>query len=158
MKKWAVKRQDGTIYVIQCKSSPESFVVDSENDTVLNEITDSNPLPSKAFMDAWKDNGSGDVEIDLDLIKTKKKELSKAERDAKIKAWDETEQEYTSKVNRGTRLSEDVSAEQANLDAIEDYKHELRELGATIDSDIDALDTVSDVESYEPTWPNEPTL
>jgi len=157
MKQWAVKKTDNSIYTFQCEGSPDDFLQDP-TDTLLNEITDSNPMPSKSQRAAWKDDGSGDIEVDLTLAKADKKTSCKDERDVKIKNWDEVEQEYTSKISRGTRLSEDVSAEQTNLDAIEDYKHNLRELGATIDTEVDAETTVEDVDDYEPTWPTEPTL
>lgn len=158
MKKYAAKRQDGSVYTIQCKHSPENFLEDLDNDTLMNEITDANPLPSKAFRDSWQDNGSGDIEIDLTGAKTEKKASCRAERNAKLKTWDDKELEINSKISRKTRLVEDTTAEEADRDAVEDYKQDLRDLGATIDSEVDAELTTDDVEAYEPTWPTEPTL
>ncbi len=66
MRKWAGKRDsDGLIVVVQCNSDPQNFL-DKLNDgpyTLLNEVTDSNPLPDRKYTDKWKDNGSGDIEI-----------------------------------------------------------------------------------------------
>lgn len=75
MKKYAVKRQDDSIYVIQCKHSPENFMEDSENDTLMNEITESNPLPDKKYRDSWVDS-DGDVALE-DVDKDAKDRMDK---------------------------------------------------------------------------------
>lgn len=55
MKTYAAKRQDGSIYVINCKDSPENFLQDMENDIILHEVTENQPLPDANYKAQWKD-------------------------------------------------------------------------------------------------------
>jgi hypothetical protein len=143
MKTYAIRKSDDSVYTIQCKSSPEQFLLDPDNDEIMCEITDTNPLPSKGLRDAWKDAGGGiAVDVDLPAARTLILDKHRAERDTKLI---ESDAKWVEKMSK----SEDTTA-------LETYKQELRDLPATMQTELDALDDETDIENYEPTWPTEP--
>lgn len=148
MKKFAAKRDsDGKIVFLHAKYDAQSALDKYSSDAgdgpyTLMEQDPSMPASGKYFRDALEDDGSGNVQVNMTSARAQKKAEARAERDVKLEASDK---DWVTKASKG----EDATA-------TETYKTELRDLGATIDTDCDAEADDVALKDYEPTWPTDP--
>ena len=153
MKTFAVKRQDGSIYLIKCKSSPESFMEDSDNDTLLNEITEANPLPDKKYRDSWTDS-SGDITVAQADIDAKdrgdKLDAIREHREPLLEEADKELHKHSDGDANAVGLEADWKAYRKNLRDITD---QYKDVNGDPTSAIDGVDDpATDV-----TWPTKPS-
>ena len=134
MKKYAYENADGTVGVIQCKGSPESFL--PAGATLKNEITGSNPEPSsRYFRDCWAVDGNGDLEVDLTKARAQKMAEVRAKRDGMLKQSDDM-------------WVKNASMAASNTD-VEADKTTLRDMTTQAQTDVDALSDADSIESHD---------
>jgi len=117
MGKWAAKRDsDGSITIVQPRSGTAQSALDrlavdmGESYTLLNEITDLNPEPSKRWRKQLQDNGSGDLEVDMTAAREAKMTEIREKRDSWLKQSDDSWIEESSKGNATTDIESDKDA------------------------------------------------
>ena len=148
MKTYAAKKQDGSIYIIHCDGSPENFLQDPENDTLLNEITEANPLPDKKYRDSWADS-SGDVAVaQADIDAKDRGDKLDAIRDYRQSLLDTADKE----IFKLEDASGDASSWRTYRQALRDITDSYKDVNGDPTS---ALDAVEDIES-DVSWPVAP--
>lgn len=101
-------------------------------------------IPSNAvFKEAWRDAGST-ISVDMPTARIIKTDEIRPERNERLAALDI---DY---------MRADEAGDTAEKERVADVKQELRDLPATIQPDLEAIDQPEELEAYEPTWPTEP--
>jgi len=96
---------------------------------------------SRKFRNQWRWDGSK-IEPDLPLCREQVMAEVRAERNAKLSDTD----------GEAVRNQERGQPDQA----LKDYRQALRDLPATVQAQVDALNTAVSLEAYTPTWPTKP--
>ena len=153
MKKWAAKRADGSIYIIQTNRDPYDFMEDSVNDTLLNEITESNPLPDKKYRDDWADT-AGDITLAQADIDTK-------DRADKLQAIRDYREPLFTEADNETRKHDDGDTNKIGLATDwQTYRTSLRDATDPYKDGngdpISAVDSINDP-ATDITWPTKPS-
>lgn len=117
MRKWAIKRNSDNAIIILQGLSGQVALDQYSNDqgdgpyTLLNEITNINPQPIfYKWRSSWKDNGSGDIEVDMTKAGAHKMAEIRSKRDDMLKQSDAIYIEELSKAVSTTDIEADKAA------------------------------------------------
>lgn len=98
-------------------------------------------MPNKKFRDEWRRQDSS-ISVDLSLAKEKRLEEIRQERDKLLLASDAM---WTEAHSKGLDLT-----------SLSTYKDALRDMPASVESDLAAISSVEDLEAYQATFPTAP--
>ena len=102
-------------------------------------------LPHRgSFRNAWKQTDATAPEVDMPKARAIKTDRIRPERNERLAALDI---DY---------MRADEAGDTTEKERVAVVKQELRDLPATIQPDLDAIDQPEELEVYEPTWPTAP--
>ncbi len=130
MKKWLIKRPDGTATIASSDNNPSSFL---EEGWVVIENQDQE-FPT-SHLDTWKVNEEGIVYADNQLAVAKKLVEMRRVRDAMLKKSDEKWVELKSKGLDATSVEADKAV--------------LRDLPNSVEAALTALASAEEIEAYD---------
>ena len=108
---------------------------------VVNIEADSLPYFGSFGRAAWKQDGATAPVLDMEKARTIKTDQIRPERNKRLADLDVT------------YLRADEAGDTATKEKIAVQKQKMRDLPATIQSDLNALDTPDKLEKFEPDWP-----
>jgi hypothetical protein len=136
MNKTAAKRDsDGHIIVIQTNGDVQA-ILDQMPDGPYTVVGDASELNlNRKYRDCWRDDGGGNVAVDMTLARTMKMNETRAERDAMLEKSDKV---YIEELTKGLDTT-DVEAD----------KTALRDMTVTAQTAVDAIDDPDELETYD---------
>lgn len=148
MKKIIYTRADGGVSVVNLPSdaTDEDFdkeleMVKSERQPVDTPVIVEDPRPaSRFFRGAWRRNGNG-IDVDMPIARIIKTSRIRKERDERLAVEDIA------------YMRADERNDQAEKTRIAAKKQALRDLPATVQTDLEAITTPKELEAFEPVWP-----
>ena len=97
------------------------------------------PLPNRHFEDCWRDDGTGNVHVDMPLARTQRMGEIRAERDRRFEPFDREWMKATGQ------------KEATRADLVEAGRQLLRDIPQTVD--LATITTPEALEAFEPAWP-----
>ena len=136
MKKTAAKRDsDGHVIIVQTNGDVQG-ILDQMPDgpyTLMNEVSEL--TANRKYRDHWRDDGNGDIAVDMTLARAAKMEEIRAKRDAMLEKSDKL---YIEQLTKGQDTS-DVEAD----------KNALRDMTVAAQVVVDAEDDADALEAMD---------
>jgi len=120
-----------------------SELVPIQNPDAVARIEDVTFPINRTFRSAWK-RGEGAIDVDMPTARIIKTDEIRPERNERLAALDI---DY---------MRADEAGDTAEKERVAVVKQTLRDLPATIQPDLEAIDQPEELEAYGPTWPTEP--
>lgn len=135
MNRYAYEKADGSVGVINAKAGVDPHEFLPEGATLMNQISELNPLPDVAHKEAWIDDGIGNVTVDLVKAREAKVNEIRAKRDKMLRNHDSQ-----------WIIAMKDSADMTDLNA---DRTTLKDLPASAQTALDALTDLDAIRDYD---------